>query len=190
MTDGPAGSRLPLSLILGVLALVGVLGAATWNLVELRRELAGRPPGVTYRAFAELLETPVADSTGTLHTLADEPWDHLLLFVLSPNDCPTCFDELLDLQILDEQTPDLAVYGLLSFGSPDEAAQTRENYGLGFPVLVDTTGEIVERLGPPDRPWKILFRRHDHRIVLEDPRSLTRAEREAFVNRVHAVVGD
>ena len=184
-----ASNRSQLFLLAGVAVLIVVLGAATWKLTELRRELGGRPPGVSYRAVTDLLETPVPDSTGTPHTLESEPWDHLLLFVFSPHDCPTCFDELIDLRELDEQVPGLAVYGVIGYASADEAGQTRASYDLGFPVLVDPEGELIERLNPPDRPWKILFRRHDQRIILEDPRSISASERDAFVQRVRAVVG-
>ena len=176
-------------LLAGVVVLIAVLGAATWKLTDLRRELNGRPPGVSYRAITDLLETPVPDSTGRTHTLERQPWDYLVLFVFSPHDCPTCFDELIDLRDLDEQVPGLAVYGLIGYASADEAGQTRTSYHLGFPVLVDPEGEWIERLNPPDRPWKILFRRHDQRILLEDPRSISAAEREAFVQRVRAVIG-
>lgn len=168
------------------LVLTAVVGLLTWQIVDLRFELGGRPPGVVYESLSRLLETPVPDCRGDSHRLVESEARHLLLFLFSPYDCPICHEELLELQGLQDQIPDLEVYGIMSAGSREDGCQTERNFGLGFPILVDPESTLVDALAPPETPWKVLLRRDASRtyILFEDPKSSIPAEREAFRFRV------
>lgn len=171
-----------------VLALVGALSLALWKVVDLRGELARRAPGIGYGAVHAVLEAEIDDSEGRRMRMADGDWEHLVLFVFTPYDCPGCLDELADLEALRTSVPSLGVYAILAHGSPDEARQTRDNFGLEFPVIPDPEGSWLGRLAPPETPWKVVVRR-DEGIVFEDPKSTTPSERRAFSERVHFIVG-
>lgn len=162
--------------------LATALGLMAWEVLDLRREIGGRPPGVGFRALTDLIETPVPDCRGESHRLAETPSSHLLLFLFTPYDCPICHEELLELQGLHERIPDLDVYGIMASASREDGCQTERNFGLSFPILVDREGALVDALAPPETPWKVLLRRDGSGtyILFEDPKSSIPAEREAF----------
>ena len=172
----------------GYLVLLASIALLVWRVLDLRHELQSRAPGVSYQAIENLLHSRIEDSDGEVRRLAEEPKEYLLFFLLSPYDCPICQDELIDLQALHEEIPNLAILAILGHSDPNEARQTRQNYGLLFPVIPDPSGAIIEALAPPETPWKVLVSRRAERILFEDYQSSTPAERKAFAHRVHIFV--
>lgn len=180
----------PVALVLGsVLVLTGAVGALAWEVLELKHELRGRPPGVSFQAVESLLETRLEGCLENSYQIGEADSRFVLLFLLSPYDCPICHEELMGLQVLSEKRPNLDVYAVMSSASADEACQTQSNFGLAFPVLLDPDGHWRQRLGPPETPWKVLVEtgRDRVRILLEDPKSSTPAQREAFQHRLRVL---
>lgn len=173
-------------LVWAVVLLVAAAGLLTWKVVVLRSEIALRSPGADPFAVRELLRSEVVDSEGETHSIDAEEWELLLLFVFTPQDCPICHEELLDVGVLAEQIPGLTAYGILGFGSTEEARQTRENFHLPFPVIPDPEGQWISELGLPEMPWKIVVRKERPGILWEDRRSTTPSERQAFMQRLGA----
>lgn len=166
-------------LILASLAVIG------WKLPRLLN--AGSPQGrqpLDAEQIGALLSRPLLLSESQSMDLSEGKADYLILFLFTPADCAACLPELTGLSQVDQERADVEVAAVMSFSSPDEARQTRENFGLEIPILQDPFGEILELVDPPKTPWKIVVRRADRRVLFESPPSVGAAEREAFMARI------
>lgn len=182
-TSGPLRVRLAYAAcILLIAASVAVVG---WRLPRL---LKAGPPRERQPLDAEqigtLLSRPLLVSESQSMELSKGKAEYLILFLFTPADCAACLPELKGLSQLDQERDDVDVAAVMSFSSPDEARQTRENFGLEIPILQDPYGEILELVDPPKTPWKVVVRRADRRVLLESPPSVSAAEREAFIVRI------
>ncbi len=182
-STGPSRIRLAYAFcILLIVASVAVIG---WRLPRLLK--AGSPQArqpLDAEQIGALLSRPLLVSESQSMELSEGESEHLILFLFTPADCAACLPELKGLSQLDQERHDIEVAAVMSFSSPDEARQTRENFGLAIPILQDPHGEILEIVDPPKTPWKIVVRRADRRVLFESPPSVSAAEREAFLARI------
>ena len=169
---------------LAVVLLGIALALVSFRLLDLREELRMRAPGVRAQGLESLLHESLTTADGETVVPAETGHDLVLLVALTPYDCATCFEELHDLAVIDEMRPDLAVYALMAYASPEEARQTGETFGLPFDIIPDADGTLSERLAVPQTPWKIVWSVPEGRVLFEDPRSMEAVEREAFLLRV------
>lgn len=168
---------------LGTVALVSAAMVLAWKVRALRSEISRLPPSVDPSALTALLNTALPSGDRAATRLGEIRSRYLVLYIFTPQDCFGCLPELTDLNQL-ELRPDTRVFGLLAFANSDEAAQTRRNFGLKFPVLLDADGHLLRALRPPKTPWKLVIRLSDKRIIYEDPPSVGLRERGAFLDRV------
>jgi peroxiredoxin len=184
-----SGQQTPLRLRLAYglcIVVIGVsLSVIAWKLPRLRQKEGpeARQP-MTPAQVSDLFSRSLPVSEGRFMRLADSQTEYLILFLFTPGDCAACLPELEDLSRFGQERPDVEVVALMSFSNPDEARQTRENFRLEIPVLQDPSGELLEVISPPKTPWKVVVRRADHRVLFESPRSVSAAERDAFLARV------
>lgn len=167
-----------------VVILLVAVGLLAFRLHQLRLQIALGEPRANALAVRDLLSSELTTAEGETLVPVEEGHDLIVLVALTPYDCATCLDELEALALLDEMREDLAVYGLMSYASPEEARQTQETFALPFDIVPDPEGQIQARLEPPQTPWKIVWSVAEGRILFEDPRSMEEAERHAFLLRV------
>ncbi len=160
-------------------------GVLAWRVWTLQASLAASVKGVDPRGVLELLDTPLSADDGRQVRLAEDSHALVVLFAFTPDDCGPCLSELSELNALSRQ--DAAAFALMSYASPDEARQTRVNFNIDYPILLDPEGGLLTVLKPPKTPWKIVIDRRNRRILYEDPPSVTDAEREAFLARLSIV---
>jgi hypothetical protein len=55
---------------------------------------------------------------------------------------------------LDRERASIAAAGIIMDASTAEIVQTKEAYGLSFPIFQDVDGSLIEALGVPSTPWK------------------------------------
>jgi hypothetical protein len=168
---------------LGTLGFVSAAVVLAWKVRVLSSEISHLPPSVDPCALVALLNTALPSGDGAEIRLGEIRTRYLVLYIFTLQDCFGCLPELTDLNQL-ERRPDTRVFGLLAFASSDEAQQTRRNFGLKFPVLLDTDGHLLRGLRVPKTPWKLVIRLSDKRIIYEDPPSVGLRERGAFLDRV------
>lgn len=182
-STGPLRFRLAYAAcILLIVASVAVIGWRLPRLLKAGSSQARQP--LDAERIGTLLSRPLLVSESQSMELSEGEAEHLIVFLFTPADCAACLPELKGLSQLDQERHDIEVAAVMSFSSPDEARQTRENFGLAIPILQDPYGEILELVDPPKTPWKIVVRRADRRVLLESPPSVSAAEREAFLARV------
>jgi peroxiredoxin len=183
------GQQVPLRLRLAyglcVVLIAVSLAVIAWKLPRLRgRGVPEARQPMTPMQVGTLLSRPLLVSESRSMRLSDSKTDYLILFLFTPADCAACLPELKDLSRFDQERPDVEVVALMSFSNPDEARQTRENFGLEIPVLQDPYGELLDAVAPPKTPWKVVVRRKDRRVLFESFSSVSAADREAFLTRV------
>ncbi|MEA2558888.1 MAG: AhpC/TSA family [Acidobacteriota bacterium] len=185
MTRQPPPLRLRLAYGSCIILMLVSLAVIAWKLPHLRQAGAAetRQP-MTPEQVGALFSRSLLVSESQFMRLADSQSKYLILFLFTPADCAACLPELADLSRFDQERPDVEVLALMSFSSPDEARQTRENFSLEIPVLQDPSGELLEAFAPPQTPWKVVVRRADRRVLFESPRSVSAEERDAFLARV------
>lgn len=149
----------------------------------------GSERGVDSDAVLSLLEEPLPDMQGKIVYLSGVPSRFLVLYVFTPGDCPTCLEELTELNRVAVNGSNFAVYGLMSHASTDEMRQTQQNFSVTFPLLQDATGRALDSIKPPKTPWKIVVNLDRRQVVYEDMPSVTAAEREAFISRLGLLAG-
>lgn len=177
--------RVRLAYALCIVLIVASVAVIAWKLPRFRGEevpQARQPMGP--EEVGALLSRPLLLSESQSMQLADGKADYLILFLFTPADCAACLPELRDLSRFDQTRSDVDVMAVMSFSSPDEARQTRENFGLEIPILQDPYGEVLEIADPPKTPWKIVVRRADRQVLFESPPNVSAADREAFLARV------
>jgi len=175
--------RLVLAFCILVIALS--LAVIAWRLPRLLGPGgAGARKPLTSEVIGALLDRPLLVEEGRSLRLADSPADYLVLFLFTPEDCAACLPELRDLENLAEEQSNLGVVAVMSYSNFDEARQTRENFGVDIPILQDPEGELLTSVRPLQTPWKLVIRREDRRLLFEDGRTVTTAERAAFIARV------
>ena len=129
-----------------------------------------------------LASNDLATSEGTVTPL-DSSASHVLLYMFSVADCPSCLEELEYINDIAVTQEDIDVVGLFGYGSREEAKQLTDLYGLTFPIVLDQWGERIADLGPPNTPWKALVRKVDGMIVIEEGRGLSMTEHMGFRSR-------
>jgi peroxiredoxin len=184
MSETPGRSWGTVVYPIAVVVLLAAVSLLAFRLHQLREQIALGEPRANALAVRDLLSSELTTARGKTLVPTQEGHDLIVLVALTPYDCATCLDELEALALLDEMRDDLAVYGLMSYASPDEARQTQETFGLPFDIIPDAEGEMQARLAPPQTPWKIVWSVDEGRILFEDPRSMEEAERHAFLLRV------
>jgi peroxiredoxin len=167
-----------------IVLLIASNAVILWKYMRLRSESAAARPMVNERSVAELISRPIETQSGESIVVSHLPVRYAVLFVFTPGDCASCLGELSMLNRIPGSRSDIIVLGLMAFANADEAAQTRRNFGLNFPVLIDSAGDITMTLGLPKTPWKIVVDVPSKRVVYEDPPSVTASDTEAFIGRV------
>jgi len=163
-----------------VAASLGVLG---WRLLPVRAA-ATQGLRIDETALRQVLSRPMPSSSGGSLRAAELAADHVVLFLFTPADCAAALPELRALNRLDEERADLGVVAVMSFSNVEEAAQTRESFGLTMPILQDPDGAVLAALHPPRTPWKVVVRRQDGKVLFEDPPNIAAAARSAFLERL------
>jgi peroxiredoxin len=157
-------------------------GFLLWQQSRTRGAAGGR--GASDAAVHDLLTRPLRTTDGEVVYLSGVPARFLVLFVFTPGDCVACLEELTELNRVAGNQGHFSVYGLMSYASPDEMEQTRQNFKISFPLLQDPRGDFLQPLKLPKTPWKIVVNLDTDQIVYEDMPSFTPAEREAFISRL------
>lgn len=176
--------RTSLILSVCVLLLLASNGVMLLKHIQLRNEFAKVTARANAHPIESLMAQPLVTATGDTVTLASLPSRYVVLFVFTQMDCTPCLSELSTLGQIGESRDDMRVYGLMSYTNADEVRQTQQNYGVSFPILQDPEGKILSSLQLPKTPWKIVLSVASKQVVYEDAPSMTKAEREAFINRV------
>lgn len=184
---------LPRRLVLALCILLMALSLAViaWRLPRLLGQSgsSARKP-LTPEVIGALLHRSFPVEEGRSLRLADSSADYLVLFLFTPGDCAACLQELRDLEHLAEEQRNLGVAAVMSYSNFDEARQTRENFDVDIPILQDPEGELLKSVQPLQTPWKLVIHREDRRLLFEDGRTVTNAERAAFVARVRQQVSE
>lgn len=154
------------------------------SVLALRADLRVSTFSVHASAFSKALSEPMQESNGRPVVLHEVPRRYLVLFVFTVGDCASCLNELAELNRLSELRTDVQVFGILAFGNSDEARQTQQNFGVGYPVLDDPAGRLLREFGISETPWKLVLDSQEGRVAYQDPPSFTAAQRDAFVARV------
>ena len=166
--------------------LIGLsLAVIAWRLPRLLGQSGSstRKP-LTPEVIGALLNQSFPVEEGRSLRLAESSADYLVLFLFTPADCAACLPELRELENLAKEQSNLGVVAVMSYSNFDEARQTRENFGVDIPILQDPEGELLTSVSPLQTPWKLMIRREDRRLLFEDGRTVTTAERAAFLARV------
>lgn len=162
-------------------------GLLLWRQSHVSPSSNGR--GVDTTAVKQLMGKPFFDAEGRKYYFEGTPEKYIVLFVFTSGDCSSCLEELSELNRVAHGNGSFAVYGLMSYASPDEMKQTQKNFNLSFPLLQDPRGEVLETLKLPKTPWKIVVNVERDQVVYEDMPSVTSAEREAFISRLGLLAG-
>jgi len=105
---------------------------------------------------AGVLASYAVDIDGAVHKLGTDGELHPVAFVFLGTTCPVSSRYAPELNKMAESAKEagVAFYGVLS--DPDlsvaEANEYREEYGLGFPILFDRSGDLAQRLRPTHVP--------------------------------------
>lgn len=167
-----------------ILLLLVSNGVLLWKHTKVRNDLRTATAKANAYPIEALMSKPMRTSNGDSITLSSLNSRYVVLFVFTQMDCPPCLSELATLGQIGEARDDTKVYGLMSYANDDEARQTQKNFGFSFPLLQDPEGKILTSLHLPKTPWKIVVSVATKQVVYEDPPSMTKEEREAFINRV------
>ena len=160
-------------------------GFLIWKYMQARAQSGYNGRGADSQAVARLFQQPLQSLDGGSVRLADAEARFVVLFVFTPGDCHVCLQELSDLNAAD--SGGFQVFGLMSNASLDELGQTRQNFGVNYPLLADPDGRLSASLRLPKTPWKIVVDVKRNRIVYEDLPSVTAAERQAFLSRLNMI---
>jgi len=179
----PLRLRLAYGLCFVLIAVSLAVIASKLPRLRAKRAPEARQP-MTPAQVGTLLLRPLLVSESRSLRLSDSKSAYLVLFLFTPADCAACLPELKGLSRFDQERPDVEVVAIMGFSNPDEARQTRENFGLEIPVLQDPYGELLDAVAPPKTPWKVVVRRADRRVLFESPSSVSAADRDAFLTRV------
>ncbi len=163
---------------------VASLAVIAWRLLPARQATGGADLRIDESALREVLNRPLANSSGGSERLANVAAKHLVVFLFTPADCAACLPELAALSRLDEERSDLGVVAVMSFSNVDEAEQTRESFGLEVPILQDPDGAVLAALRPPKTPWKLVVRQSDGKVLFEDPPTVAEEDRASFLERL------
>lgn len=151
---------------------------------KLRESFARSSAYADPAAVETLVSSALRTAQGKRVVIADGGARYAVLYVFTASDCPACLDELRDLSQVSTSRRDERVYAMMSYANGDEMEQTRENFGILYPILADPDGAIVARLHVPQTPWKIVVDLPEKKILLEDPPGETAEERVAFLDRL------
>lgn len=166
--------------------MAAALAVIAWKAPRLWRGEEQRRP-ISTAAVSSLLSKPLPLDAGRTLRLSDSSADFLVMFLFTPADCAACLPELEDLSDLARERPDLDVVAVIAFSNPDEARQTRENFGLQIPVVQDPDGILLKELAPPRTPWKVVIRRADRHVLFESPPDVSAEQRAAFLSRLRSL---
>lgn len=145
-------------------------------------QLLGRGSKATARpgsgVDAPALQSALAEAPFTSLT---KDASFLVLFVFTPQDCPSCLWEIQAIDRFSSQHPEARALAIMALSNPAEASQTRESFDLHLPILQDPEGELLRRLHPPRTPWKVLVRLDGGAVLLEDGPRLPGGEPSPFI---------
>ncbi len=109
---------------------------------------------------------------------------YMALFAFTRYEGPFYSDEAFGLNQIASKRPDIAVYGLLAYETPDEAREFVSQQRISYPVLIDTDGSTLRGLDLPRIPWNFIFDCSRQRIVYQGPPVANGVEGQEFLTKL------
>lgn len=143
--------------------------------------------GVDAMALKKLVTTELDGIDGEKIVVSEVGRRYVVLFFFSALDCPSCLEELTQLEEAETSRADLEVIAVMSYGNEEEARQLRGYYGFNYAIVNDESGLLLQESRIPKTPWKVMIDVASSTILLQDPPSNTAEERLAFFNRLMVI---
>lgn len=155
-----------------------------WRTREMHQELTEIYASVTPSSFDSLLMEPLQGSQSGTIMLHHACRRYLALFIFVRYDGPFYTDEVRGLNRVALNRPDIGVYGLMAYATPDEAREFVRREGISYPMLVDTDGRLLRGLGLPRTPWNVTFDCARRQLVYQGPSTANGAEGQSFPTKL------
>jgi hypothetical protein len=159
-------------------------GVLIWKTRQLSGALNRVNPSVRIAGVEQMMMKSFQSSQGGTTMLHHSCGRYLALFVFTRYDGPFYSDEALGLNQIVRDRPDIAVFGLMAYGAPDDVREFVSQQRIFYPVLVDTDGSAVRGLDLPRIPSNFIFDCSQQRILYQGPSVANGNEGQDFLTKL------
>lgn len=135
----------------------------------MREELSRVSRPLSASGVHSLMMGPLPSSSGGMTMLHHSCRRYLALIIFARYDGPFYTNEAVSLDQIATKRPDIAVFGLMAYETPEGVREFVRQEGISYPVLNDTDGSTLRNLDLPRTPWDVVFDCARRTLVYEGP---------------------